>query len=127
MHGNDRIFSSMGPALKSMYDKAESYENYDKVQDSSKAPQTENKVQQSDKNENTTATTTTPVTGTDVGAHETEEMKEIYFEYFGTSTYTDIVVTSKEQEYGSQGKTESPKQDDPNGEAKQGDNKNKPK
>lgn len=127
MHGNDRIFSSMGPALKSMYDKAESYEKYDNAQDSSTTKTPENKVQQSDKNENTTATTTTPVTGTDEGAHETEELKKIYFAYFGTDDRTDIEVTSKEQEYGSQGKTESPKQDGQEGEAKQGDNKNKPK
>lgn len=94
MHGNDRIFSSMGEELKRMYSDSDPY-------NTDNAKKTESN--KSDGNGETNVKTN--ATAEDLSNNDNAQIENTYLEHFGIAEYGDIVVTAKEQEYGSQGAT----------------------
>lgn len=109
MHGNDRIFSSMGNQIKKMYECSKEYKS--KNNHKSVVKSTVNGELKDSTNEKSTViktkgqietiTNQTPYT---TDENKLKDMKDIYKKYFGISEEDYIINTAMEQENGSQPK-----------------------
>jgi hypothetical protein len=109
MHGNDRIFSSMGNQIKKMYECSKEYKS--KNNHKSVVKSTVNGELKDSTNEKSTViktkgqietiTNQTPYT---TDENKLKDMKDVYKKYFGISEEDYIINTAMEQENGSQPK-----------------------
>lgn len=113
MHGNDRIYTSMGPKIFDMYKHSKEYRSNNITEVTTESGNSEEKIligKSKGKEEHMTF---------DLG--DSAKMKRVLQKYFGTSDTYTIYVTSAEQEYGAHKKREREK--DPNeGKGKGGGN-----
>lgn len=110
MHGNDRIYSSMGPEIKKMYENSKEYKNKGVAKTTTKHTGSDIK----DSTNETSAVTynknnanVTTVSSQNVG--KTDDIKavsinEVWKKYFGMQDEESILIAAKEQENGSQKK-----------------------
>lgn len=84
MHGNDRIYSNMGPKITDMYQHAKESRN---------RRQSNNADSNNDPFDKTTINS--------MNAFTLSRQKDIYIKYFGTNDTTKIETSAKEQDFGS--------------------------
>lgn len=92
MHGNDRIYSSMAGEIKKMYEFSKEYKNRGQQQTNAKYTT------------NTEIKDSTNESQTNYNINDLKGMSDVWMKYFGTYDEESIIITAKEQEYGSQKK-----------------------
>lgn len=109
MHGNDRIYSSMGPELKRVYENSKEYKGIPKYKSYTEGTEIKDSTNEiakvSNKNNGTVISTDT----TKINEGQIHDMQSIWMKYFGTKDEESLIMSAKEQEYGSQPKKKSSK------------------
>lgn len=90
MHGNDRIYTSMGPKVFKMYEESEEYKGKRNVQFRGEV--------------NTEVTTNSELDKAGIDSSTLKSMGKVLQKYFGQTDAYSIYVAAMEQEYGASGK-----------------------